>query len=117
MVTAARPGDRQELPQARGRQAFTMLKVVSIMAAAIALYGGVAADLFQDWWTQPSLSYGLLIPPLAAYVVWMKRKEIVAIPSVQDSRGIVLAGIASFMYLTGKLGAEFFLQRLSMVVL
>src|SRR3954454_7819974 len=117
MVTATRPGPSQELQPDRGRRVFTTFKVVSIMALAIALYGAVAVHLFQDWWTQPSLSYGLLIPPLAIYAAWIKRKEILAIPTVQDSLGIVLVGVASLMYLTGKLGAEFFLQRLSMVVL
>jgi exosortase len=74
-------------------------------------------DLAHDWWSQPSLSYGLLVPPLALYVAWLKRKAILAAPVRQDSRGLVLAVLACLMYLLGKLGAEFFLQRLSMVVL
>jgi len=81
------------------------------------LYYGVCIRLVQDWWTFDNLSYGFLIPPLALYFAWMRRDEVLAVPRCPSAWGLAVVALASLMYLTGKLGAEFFLQRLSLVVL
>jgi exosortase len=92
-------------------------KVILIAGVLAVLYGWVALDLAHDWWNDPSLSYGLLVPPLALYFAWIGRKSTLAIPVVPDSRGFLLIVLACLLYLLGKLGAEFFLQRISMVVI
>jgi exosortase len=47
----------------------------------------------------------------------MHRDEVFAEPAVTDPRGIWLTAAACLLYLVGKLGAEFFLMRVSLVVL
>jgi exosortase len=118
MATAASSTvDKPWFSRDRGVNLLFCLKIILIGSAVVPLYSWVAMDLAHDWWTQPSLSYGLLVPPLAIYVAWLKREAILAVPVTRDSRGLVLAVLACLMYLIGKLGSEFFLQRLSMVVL
>ena len=90
---------------------------VLIAAIATLLYWHVAIDLFQDWWTQPNLSQGLLIVPFAAYLAWMRRAETLAFPATPSRRGLLLIGASCFLYLLGIVAAEFFLPRISIVLL
>ena len=93
--------------------------------SAIALVGGLVALLYWDvvpsmahiWWTDEAYSHGLLIPPLAAYVAWLNRDRILAVPASADSRGLILAAGGCAMHVLGRLGAEFFLTRVSLVVI
>ena len=88
--------------------------VIAVLIAA--LYADVLADLAHDWWTDESLSYGLLIPPMALYIAWLRRRITLQEPVSPDSRGLFLIGAACFTYILGKFGAEFFLPRISFVI-
>ena len=91
---------------------------IAILAGLIAiLYYRIVIDLALDWWNQPAWSQGMLIPPLAAYIAWMRRPSIFAQPVQASRRGLLLVGAACLLYLVGRLGAEFFLPRISIVVL
>jgi exosortase D (VPLPA-CTERM-specific) len=82
----------------------------AIVVAGVAI--GVAIWLFWDglvpmwgaWTTSPEYSHGLLIPPVAAFLVWQQRDRL----EVQDFRGswwgvaVVLFG--GFVLLLGQLG-------------
>jgi len=81
------------------------------------LYARVLIDLAGDWWTEPSLSQGLLIPPLALYIAWTRRYLTLAQPAASDNRGLWLTAVSCLLFLVGKLGAEFFLPRISFVLL
>jgi exosortase len=91
-------------------------------AAALALvlglvYFGVVRDLFIDWWRSEDYSYGLLLPFALAYLIYEKRREIRALPVSPSLLGLVLIVGSQLINLVGFLGAEFFLQRTSLVVL
>jgi len=62
-------------------------------------------------------SYGMLIPPIAAYIAYARRRSTFAIPARLDARGLLAIAAACLLFLVGKFGAEFFLNRLSLVVL
>jgi|SRR5579862_3073692 len=89
--------------------------LAAVMGLIGLIYARTIANLFDDWWNEPSLSQGLLIPPLAVYFAWLDRKSVLAAPKASSMRGlwVVLAGCC--VYLLGKLSAEFFLQRISMI--
>src|SRR5579862_452673 len=93
------------------------LQALTIAALIAVLYGQVLADMAEDWWTDPSLSQGLLIPPLALYIAWTRRSLTLAQPAVAENRGLWMVACACFLYIMGKLGAEFFLPRMSFVIL
>lgn len=92
-------------------------KIGSLLILTAILYGSVLADLATDWWTEPNLSYGLLIPPLALYIAWVGRSATLAIQPESDSRGLFLIAASCVLYILGKLGSEFFLPRISFVLL
>jgi exosortase len=74
-------------------------------------------DLAVDWWTIPSQSQGLLIPPLALFIAWGRRNITFEIPAEPDGRGMFVVTCACATFLVGKMGAEFFLMRSSFVIL
>jgi len=93
------------------------IQAAFIAVLVAALYGWTLADLANDWWTDPALSQGFLLPPLALGIAWMRRHLTFAEPAVRDSRGLLWIAAACFLFLLGKLGAEFFLARISFVIL
>src|SRR5437016_12445768 len=94
---------------------YATLQALLIGALTIALYGWTLADLANDWWTDPALSQGLLIPPLAVWIAWMRRDVTLAAPADPDNRGLIWIAFACLLFLLGKLGAEFFMARISFV--
>jgi len=88
-----------------------------LLGLLTALYAAVLTDLANDWWTDPTLSQGLLIPPLALYIAWLRRHITLSLPSAPESRGLLLTVGACLLFVLGKLAAEFFLTRISFVVL
>jgi exosortase len=92
------------------------LEFVAVAGLMGLLYSRIVSGLFDDWWNEPSLSQGLLIPPVALYFAWLDRAPLLAIPAIPSLRGLWLVTGGCFLYLLGKLGAEFFLQRASLII-
>jgi exosortase len=92
-------------------------KVGLIVGLIAALYSKVLYDLAYAWWTDPGASHGLLIPPLAIYMAWLRRDSLLAEPAVPTAQGLWVTGVGCAVFMVGELGAEFFLTRLSLVII
>ena len=116
LATAVNPASDASL--ARSKSVGVGLASIALLSAlAIWLYSDTIQKLVEEWWTHDESSYGMLIPPIAAYIICARRGSILAIPSRLDTRGLWGITAACILFLVGKLGAEFFLSRLSLVVL
>jgi len=93
------------------------LKVAATLGLIAAIYSFILPDLASEWWTVEASSYGMLIPPIALCLVWIRRRTTLAIPAQPEGRGLVLVAAACLVFLLGQLAAEFFLQRVSFVLL
>lgn len=93
------------------------LRGVLLACLILVLYWNVIPDLISDWWEVPGASQGFLLPPLALYIAWLRRRSTLAYPASPDNRGLLVIALACLLFLVGKVGAEFFLMRLSLVVL
>jgi exosortase len=103
---------------AQSRSDFTTyIQAVAVAGLVLWLYAPVLADLAVEWWTEDASSYGMLVPPIALYIVWLRRASVLAIRPFRDGRGIWLTALGCVIFLGGKLSAEFFLARISFVVL
>ena len=111
------PGEPETAVFLRPLSPLRWLQVLTIIALIVILYGQVLVDLAGDWWTEPSFSQGLLIPPLALYLAWTRRSLTLAQPLRADNRGLWLIGFSCLLFLLGKLSAEFFFPRISFVLL
>lgn len=89
--------------------------IAALGALLIALYADVVPSMAARWWEDEGYSHSFLIVPLAAFLVWRQRRALAAIESRRDGRGLLLVAVAAMLYVTGKLGAEFFFQRISLV--
>ncbi len=87
-----------------------------MMAAAfLALYAGVAASLFRNWATDDNYSHAFVIAPVAAYVLWGRRRRLAAASLRPSAAGLALVAVSLAVLLAGTLGAEVFLARISML--
>ena len=116
-VLSQSPGEAETALSIRRMSALGWLQALILIALIGVLYGQVLIDLAGDWWTEPSFSQGLLIPPLALYVAWTRRNLTLAQPIQPDNRGLWLIGFSCLLFMLGKLSAEFFFPRISFVLL
>ena len=81
------------------------------------LYAEVVVSLVQDWWENESYSHGFLVVPLAFYIVWKQRRTIFSAPVEPSAKGLYVVASACLAYVCGRLGAEFFATRFSLVLM
>jgi exosortase D (VPLPA-CTERM-specific) len=96
----------------------TIWKPLAIALALAFLYAAVLAKLGRDWWSDENYSHGLLVPFVIGYIIWIEWESIKNAPKNASFRlggGMILLALA--MLLAGTLGAELFVQRVSLVVM
>jgi exosortase len=91
--------------------------VAGLVAALIWTYWPVLPGLVAQWWNEDEYSHGFLIPIVSGYLVWTKRHELKATAVRPTFWGLVVMAMALAIYVTGIVGADLFLQRVSMVVM
>jgi len=98
--------------------------MIVLLAIAIAwLYAGTLAGLGSQWLSSPDASYGLVLAGVALLLVWQRREPIAraagaaaAARSGVPRSGLALLAAGLLLYLSGQLGADVFLTRVSLVV-
>ncbi len=89
---------------------------LAILATGLAiLYWHVAVKLVHDWAADENYSHGFLIVPIALYLAWERRRRLAEAAVRPSLAGLaaVLLGLA--VLAAGTLGAELFLQRVSLL--
>ncbi len=116
-TTVAEAGRSHPLPASPGRGLWLWLFAGLVAGLIVALYFRILPEMAKDWWDDPGASHGILIPPVALYIAWLRRDLTLAEPAFRDSRGLWLTLCACLTLLVGILGAEYFLSRASFVLL
>jgi exosortase len=80
------------------------------------LYYRVIGKLVTDWWEIPDFSHGFLVPPFAAYLVWVKRKTLAGIKIGPSWIGVPIVALGLLTLIVGVYGAELFLSRVSLLI-
>ncbi len=94
-----------------------ILKFGIVVSLICILFISVLADMAHDWWIVPAWSQGMLLPPLALYIAWIQREDVFRCAATPDRRGLFLTAAACLIYVSGRLASEFFLARISFVIL
>jgi exosortase len=102
-------------PSLRNWQGWTQFVV--LLTAIWLLYHQVAFRLVQQWLADPDYNYGLLVPLLAAGVVWKERAHLKKLTPVPSWTGLLVVLGSLALLVVGVLGAENFLQRTSLIFL
>lgn len=90
--------------------------LVVLAGALVGLYGPVLPGIWSDWRNNDNYAHGLLVPPFVAWLLWRRRHEIRGLERRPSYVGAVLAALGLGIFLVGQLGAEFFLTRVSLLV-
>jgi exosortase len=115
--TVAAPPDTAAASQP-GASRRPWLTVYGLALGALALvYVPVLIHLVEDWGTDPNYSHGFVIPFAVAYFIWQQRQRLRALPARPSLWGLAIVLVSQAEYLVGYLGAEYFLQRTSLLLL
>jgi exosortase len=88
-----------------------------LAALSLWLYWYTLAHLVGQWWSDPNFSHGFFVPLFSAFVIWQERGRLARITPEPSwaGLGVVLAGLG--VLVVGRLGAELFLDRASLLLL
>src|ERR671933_475248 len=90
-------------------------KPLAITLALAFVYASVLAKLGHDWWTDENYSHGLLIPFVIGYILWTEAPRFRRAPRrAHLAWGASLIAFALFALWAGTVGAELFVQRMSL---
>jgi EpsI family protein len=79
-------------------------------------YGPLLPGLVKDWLEDSTFSYGLLIPFIAAYLIWERRGELKSTAICTNMRGIFPLVFVVIVGLIGKAIGDTFTARISMIL-
>ena len=82
----------------------------------ILAYFPVVQHLVQQWSTDEDVGHGFFVIPVAAFIVWQRRVQILALDYQPAWWGLGVMAWAAFQGYIGTLGAELFLQRTSLLI-
>jgi len=108
--------DQAEAPAgAASRSVWPWVLGLAVALGVGTVYRDVLSHLVWQWAHDEDYNHGFLIVPLALYFAWDKRETLRALP-VQPSRwGAVLLAASLLVLVVGSVGAELFLQRISLI--
>lgn len=89
------------------------LPLGAAVAATLAIYAPVVANMAAEWAKFPSLSHGFAVPIISAYLLWTRREAIAVEPFDSSLAGLAIFVCSLVMLVTGSLGGEPFIARLS----
>lgn len=118
MTTGVAAAQEQSPSAVGGSRSYLLWFQIAVVSSLICiLFAKALFDMALEWWRWPQLSQGMLLPPLALFVAWIERRRILSYPATADYRGTFVTALACCMFVLGKLASEFFLMRISFVIL
>ncbi len=88
-----------------------------VLAAAVLLpFGSFIATLWRIWVNEPEFSYGILIPPIAAYLLWNRRIDIEREKKYGQSSGIALVLAGCGLQIVGSLSSTLIVSGFALVL-
>ena len=86
-----------------------------MLGALLLTYWNVIVGLVGAWYTDDNYSHGFFIAPLAVYFAWDRRAILSATRVRPSAFGLVVVAGSLVLLITGLLGAELFLARVSII--
>jgi exosortase len=93
-----------------------LFQIVTLGILVLALYFSVIVELVHDWIIDENYSHGFLIPLVSAFFIWRKRERLRTIKRSSSGIGLVVVVLGFLLFILGSIGAEYFTQRLSLLV-
>ena len=108
---------RDELHERDHRWLLTGVLGGAVVAILVGLYARVLPYWLKDLWNDPNYSHVYIVPIISGFVIWQRRRQLVALPIRGSWGGVVLmlAGVAALIM--GDLGAGDFVLRMSLMII
>jgi exosortase len=81
-----------------------------------AVFFPVIRVMVKEWMDDESMGHGFFVIPVAAYILWQRRDEVLNTPLHGHWTGWLLMVGAFFQLIAGFLGADFFVMRVALLI-
>ena len=89
----------------------------SLLVLLLWAYWPILPGLVAQWWNEPDYSHGFLIPFISLGFVWFRRNRLAIIVMQPGYSGLLIMSTALMLYVAGNVGADLFLQRISLILM
>jgi exosortase len=95
----------------------TTIKISILFVLWFAIFYPVYLALIEAWFglENSDNSYGILVPFISLYFIWVKKEQLKQTEAAKSSSGLVILAASLFIYLISFAGGVVFMQRLMMV--
>ena len=114
-MTIAVPARTFDLAASAWRRHGVALAVAT--AAILLLFRADLADLARLWWTSTTYGHCLFVAPIAAWLVWQRRRELAALTPVAWWPGLLIIAAGAFAWLLGDAGGVALARHLGLIVM
>lgn len=87
----------------------------ALAACVLMIYAPVLSHLAGQWWDEPDYSHGFLVPLFSAFLLWRRRDALRQVTLRPSWTGMPILCASLCVLIAGSLGAELFLQRISLL--
>lgn len=88
----------------------------TLAALSLWLYWPTLFHLVGQWWHDPNFSHGFFVPLFSVFVIWQERARLARILPRPSWSGVIVLVVGLAVLVVGRLGAELFLDRSSMLL-
>jgi exosortase len=93
-----------------------LFQIITLGILVLALYYSVLIELVHDWVIDENYSHGFLIPLVSAFFIWRKRDRLRTRQRKSNGIGLAILILGLLLFIVASIGAEFFTQRLSLLL-
>jgi len=79
----------------------------------LAIYYSAFTNLIVKDWEREAYSYCWLIPPIVFFLIWLRRDELITVPSEPSWAGLMPIGFGIVFFWLGELGGEWYTMYVS----
>lgn len=91
-------------------------QLMVLLASIVLLYAPIVSEMVKDWYNDDNYSHGFVVPLIAGYFIYVKRRELFEAQVVPAWSGFIVISAGLLQLLAAWLGVEYFNMRASLVV-
>ncbi len=97
--------------QPESERAMPWITIGWFAALLVICYLPVLKRLANDWYIDEDMGHGFFVPAVSAYIVWLRRKEILARTYQTNWVGLIPVLLGGMLLMLGTFGVELFVTR------
>jgi exosortase len=103
-------------PVAEAPSPIPLWQLAILAVVSVWLYWHTLLHLVGQWWSDPNFSHGFFVPLFSAFVIWQERRRLAGITPQPSWTGLIVLLAGLMELIVGRLGAELFLDRSSLLL-